>query len=524
MGKRFNVDGICYPDEHYMVDINNRLKQIQALIDDGKYFVINRARQYGKTTTLHMLVQKLSSEYQIFSISFEGLGNASYRDEWAFCRKVCGLLYDVIYYGETSSVSDNIQKECRRMSLEDARPDLRTLSNFFSLICKEAGKPVVLIIDEVDQASNQEIFLNFLGMLRDKYMKRRSRPAFRSVILAGVYDIKNLKLKMGKGEEPPYNSPWNIAAKFTVDMSFSPEDIAGMLSEYKRDQKADMNVTKIAQMIYDYTGGYPFLVSRICQLAQETAKTFNCKWTKNEILKAVKRLLEEQNTLFDDMGKKLSDSKELYNIIRLILFNGKKIPYSPDEYAINLGTMFGYLKNENGLVAVSNRIFETRLYNRYLSEDITENKLADTASLGRNQFTAGGILNMDLVMERFMVHFTEIYGDSESAFLEEHGRRIFLTYLKPIINGVGNYYIEARTRDQRRTDVVIDYLGRQQVVEMKIWHGDEYNRRGELQLAGYLDDYGLDKGYLLSFNFNKKKKAEMKEIHCCGKTIIEVVV
>lgn len=542
MRKRFNVDGICFPDEHYMVNIDNRLEEIRLLIDDGKYFVMNRARQYGKTTTLHMLAQKLSSEYQIFSVSFEGLGNSSYKDEWAFCRKVYGLLYDVMYYGETSEVSDAVQTECYRMSLEDARPDLRILSNFFSFICRESEKPVVLIIDEVDQASNQEVFLDFLGMLRDKYMKRRSRSTFCSVILAGVYDIKNLKLKIRKGQEPLYNSPWNIAAKFTVDMSFSPKDIAGMLTEYKADQNIDLSIDTIAKLIYDYTGGYPFLVSRICQLAEETAgespgrsvsadacsdviSNSRCyNWTKNTILEAVKLLLNEQNTLFDDMGKKLSDSKELDNIIRLILFNGKKIPYSPDEHAINLGTMFGYLKNEEGLVAVSNRIFETRLYNRYLSEDITENKLADTASLGKNQFITGGVLNMDLVMEKFMIHFTEIYGDSETHFLEEHGRRIFLTYLRPIINGVGNYYIEARTRDLCRTDVIIDYLGQQYVVEMKIWHGEEYNRRGELQLIRYLDDYVLDKGYLLSFNFNKNKKVEMKEIRCNGKTILEVVV
>lgn len=89
---------------------------------------------------------------------------------------------------------------------------------------------------------------------------------------------------------------------------------------------------------------------------------------------------------------------------------------------------------------------------------------------------------------------------------------------------MGNYYIEARTRNLRRTDVVIDYLGQQQIVKMKIWHGEEYNRRGELQLVRYLDDYALNKGYLLSFNFNKNKKVEMKEIYCNGKTILEVVV
>ena len=47
---------------------------------------------------------------------------------------------------------------------------------------------------------------------------------------------------------------------------------------------------------------------------------------------------------------------------------------------VNLGTMFGYLKNEEGFVAVTNRIFETRLYNRYLSEELTGSAIGDAAS------------------------------------------------------------------------------------------------------------------------------------------------
>lgn len=98
------------------------------------------------------------------------------------------------------------------------------------------------------------------------------------------------------------------------------------------------------------------------------------------ILEAVKQLLTEQNTLFDDMGKKLADSEELDKMLRVILFNGKKILYSPDVQPVNLGTMFGYLKNEEGFVAVTNRIFETRLYNRYLSEELTGSAIGDAAS------------------------------------------------------------------------------------------------------------------------------------------------
>lgn len=98
------------------------------------------------------------------------------------------------------------------------------------------------------------------------------------------------------------------------------------------------------------------------------------------------------------------------------------------------------------------------------------------------------------------------------------------TTLRPIISGTGNYYVEARTRDFRRTDVIVDYKGEQFIIEMKIWYGDEYNSRGEQQLIDYLDYYHQNKGYLLIFNFNKKKQVGIHEIVIGSKTLIEAVV
>lgn len=118
---------------------------------------------------------------------------------------------------------------------------------------------------------------------------------------------------------------------------------------------------------------------------------------------------------------------------------------------------------------------------------------------------------MELILKKFTEHFTEIYGDQKENFLEENGRRFFLLYLKPIINGVGNYYIKAQTRNQKRTDIIIDYQGNQYIIEMKIWRGEEYNQSGEEQLTEYLEYYHLNKGYLLSFNFNKNKTTGIKK-------------
>ena len=127
-------------------------------------------------------------------------------------------------------------------------------------------------------------------------------------------------------------------------------------------------------------------------------------------------------------------------------------------------------------------------------------------------------------LEKFVQYFHDIYGENNEKFMEEQGRKIFLLYLRPIINGTGNYYIEAQTRDARRTDLIVDYCGEQFIVELKIWHGNEYNERGEQQLTEYLDYFQQKKGYLLSFNFNQKKETGVRVITLGDKTIVEAVV
>lgn len=63
-----------------MVDISNKLDEIIKLIDKGKYFTINRPRQYGKTTTIAQLERKLREKYLLISISFQEYGKESFKD------------------------------------------------------------------------------------------------------------------------------------------------------------------------------------------------------------------------------------------------------------------------------------------------------------------------------------------------------------------------------------------------------------------------------------------------------------
>ena len=71
-----------------MVDLSERVREIKKLVDAGKYFTINRARQYGKTTTLIALARFLTSQYVVISISFEGIGKEGFLDEAVFVKEL----------------------------------------------------------------------------------------------------------------------------------------------------------------------------------------------------------------------------------------------------------------------------------------------------------------------------------------------------------------------------------------------------------------------------------------------------
>ncbi len=74
-----------------------------------------------------------------------------------------------------------------------------------------------------------------------------------------------------------------------------------------------------------------------------------------------------------------------------------------------------------------------------------------------------------------------------------------------------------------RTDVSVDYNGEQFVIELKLWRGNAYNERGEGQLLGYLDHH-LKKGYMISFNFNKRKQIGVKRMMFGDKVLVEAIV
>lgn len=505
MTKRFNTTGVCIPKKHYMVDISRKINEIEKLVDEEFYFVINRPRQFGKTTTLNELYKRLNNKYKVIRMDFELIGE-DFVSEERFCNTFINYM--------ARFINVDVKKASTFTELSYAIMD----------VTKEDD--VVLIIDEVDKNSNNRLFLSFLGMLRSLYLSREQElsTTFKSVILAGVYDIKNLKIKVREFSEIRYNSPWNIAVNFNVDMSFSELDINTMLNSYADENGLLLDVDVLSKEIYKFTSGYPFLVSRICQIVDEDLLAENKReWIALDIQRAVKILLEDKNTLFDDLIKNLENNLKLYECLYNILICGLPISYNINNPIIDLGHMFGYLvKDKNNNISVSNQIFKEVIYNYMISK-------ADTITMSRYNFKDNFImedntLNMEHVLLRFQQFMKENYSTKDKEFLERQGVLLFLAFIKPIINGVGFDYKEVQISEERRLDIVIQYNKCKYVIETKIWHGDKAHRDGLKQLKTYLDIEGMDAGYLLIFNFNGNKQYISNRYFIEDKNIFEVIV
>ena len=524
MRKEFNVTGSCNPQWHYMVDTVQRFEAVESLIDKGKYFTINRARQYGKTTTLRMIWRKLSDKYLIIDTSFQGVGDTVFGSESSFVKLMVSLMKDALK--DAIGPQETVLNESNPTTMEE-------LSKVITALCQSMQKPVLLMIDEVDNSSDNQLFLNFLSMLRELYLMRDKKgmsSTFHSVILAGVYDIKNLKLKLRPDEEKKYNSPWNIAADFNVDMTFHPEEIAQMLGDYENDVHTGMDIKAVSEEIYKYTTGYPVLVSYICKIIDER---LGAAWTLNNIQSAVKIIAKGDNvTLIDDLSKNLENNIELRDFLYSIVVNGQEYTYTMIDPMVKLANMFSYIKeNRRGKAMIHNLIFEEELFVYFGNKTMREQGTRISPYV--LNYVQNGKLNMEHVVTRFRDLMREEYRESTVPFLEKEGRLLFLTFLKPIINGTGFYFVEPQTRDNRRMDLVVTYDKQEFIVELKIWHGDKYEEKGRDQLSGYLATRGKDEGYLVTFDFSKKKETtfpmsqdstEPQWIEWNGKRIFEVIV
>jgi len=227
------------------------------------------------------------------------------------------------------------------------------------------------------------------------------------------------------------------------------------------------------------------------------------QWTLSGVREAVNRLVREtDNELFKSLSKNLENNEKVRNLLYDGLILGARRSFATANPSIELAYRYGYIQDDNGRAKISNRIFEMVMTDYFISKDEEAVGMISNGGLIA-EITRGGRFNLQLCLERFLLHWQEVYHPKNGKFFENQCRMIFLTYLKPILNGNGFYTIESALSDDRRMGLVIIYNHERFVLELKTWKGQLYNEKGVRQLLGYLDKLNEEKGYLLTFDFRK---------------------
>ncbi|MBQ3617684.1 MAG: AAA-like domain-containing protein [Bacteroidales bacterium] len=502
MAKEFNTSVTCDPKKHYMVDVTNKMKVFERLINNGNYFTITRARQFGKTSSLKWILHNMSDRYLVVIIDFNNLKIEDCKSDSTFCNAIGRLIDNKLNDKPLANVNS-----------------FHSLFDATNILCKHSPKPIVLIIDNADRFIIPQL-ADLLSCFRTDYIKRNSfgiTSIFHSVILVSIKRITNLPSII---EERRFNSPWNVAAEYDLDMTFNPQEISTMLADYENDYHFGFDIKEISEEIYKYTSGYPVLVSRVCK---EIDENLGKNWTKDGVLKAVKKIIKEKRVLSDDITKNLEIYPKLKAFLRALLLENFSMSFDANNPTLDLANMFSIIKEgKGGKVEIHNLVFQQMLYNYFISEN-TLNKI--TVDKGSGIYIdKNGDLDMRIVIDRFVQTVKRFRNDEK--FLEEQGRLLFLCFLKPIINGTGFYYVEPENDDSSRMDIIVNYHGKEYVIELKLWYGIEYEISGRDQIARYITARNLSEGYLITFSFLKNKVVQEQPewIEHEGKRIYEAVI
>ena len=202
-----------------------------------------------------------------------------------------------------------------------------------------------------------------------------------------MHDVKNIKLKLineglhGKlsENEGEYNSPWNIATSFTINMSFTALEISTMLVAYEEEHSTGMDITAVSEEIFRFTNGYPFLVSRICQFINSSGS----KWTAEGVQNAVKIVAAEKSVLKDDIFKNMENNNAIYNFMYGLLMGSSNKRVSIFDPIVERCAMFGFIEVDSiGRAGVANKVFEMAMIDYFISKENSAGAVADRVCSG----------------------------------------------------------------------------------------------------------------------------------------------
>jgi len=511
MNKFFNTAGLCFPEDHYMVNPLKRLTEVEDLIGKKLYFTIHAPRQTGKTTYLYALSKKLNAEgkYIALVVSFEEAGYESITVE-----KANEALIDCIYQMSLDQLPQQHQPD------DPTKNEYRNLKNYLKAWAKSQSKPIVLLIDEID-ALLDDVLISILRQLRDGYQTRPKHfPS--SVVLIGLRDVRDYKIKTREDQKSMGTaSPFNIKAESVFMGNFTKDETFELLEQHT-SETGQVFLPEVKEEIFSLSQGQPWLVNALSnQIVSKILKDNYSKEITLEIAREAKnQLVLRRDTHLDSLIDKLKEEK-VKSIVQMII-NGENILYDSLNDSIAYARDLGIVSQKSPL-RFANPIY-AEIIPRVMASAFEESLPMEIETPGF--VNRDGTLNIEKVLKEFQEFYRR---NSESwlsrfEFKESAHHLLLMAFLQRVVNSGGEITREMAVGNGR-IDLLVKFDKQEYALELKIKRDKYTIADGKNQLSRYLDKLGLKEGYLVIFDPGPgewEDKIYYKEISHDNKKIILV--
>ena len=499
----FNTEGPVCPDDHYGIPPLSRmaLGEVLGFVRDKRYFVLHAPRQTGKTSTLIALRDLLNSgdvgRFRCVNVNVEP-GQVA-RDDVE--RGVRAVLSSVA--ANARLLGDGFPRQVWRSIFDQSGPE-NALRDLLIEWCLENPTPLVLLVDEIDSLMGDTL-LSVLRQLRAGY-EQRPRGFPQSVVLCGVRDVRDYRIRSSSGDLIAGGSPFNVAAKSLRLGDFTESETKALMAQHT-DETGQPFSPEAKETVWTQTNGQPWLVNALCAGAcfeDEAGRDRSRPIDADAIHAACEALILSRRTHLDQLAHKL-DEPRVRRVIEPILAGDEAGHHVRDlEYVRDLGLIDG-----GEPPCIANAIYR-EVVPRELGYILQSSLREDAAWYVR----ADGRLDA----AKLLAAFATFYGEHAEHWLgrfedyrEAAPQLILQAYLQRIVNGGGRIEREYGL-GRGRTDLLLLWprqpgapsdLWERIVIECKVLRDSDRRslagtiERGVEQTLGYMAKCHAEEGHLV---------------------------
>ena len=521
--RRFNTEGPVIAGEHYHIPPLERvnLGRILELIGEKRYFVLHAPRQTGKTSALLALRDRLNR-------GSEGGFRCVYVNIEAAQAMRGNVLPAIrVIVGELASRASDLGDDFLTRTWPDVFSTYGegTLAEALTRWCQADSKPLVLLIDEIDSLVGDTL-ISVLRQLRSRY-DRRPKGFPQSVVLCGVRDVRDYRIRSGTGEVVTGGSAFNIRAESLLLGDFTQKQVRTLMAQHTKET-GQRFAAEAAATVWHRTRGQPWLVNALCYEAcfrNDANRDRSRTVTADDILDAQEALIVQRVTHLDQLADKLREDR-VRRVVEPLLSGGDRHAFSEED--------LGYVR-DLGLIARDGLRIANPIYAEVVPRQLTYAAQAALTQQMAWYVDADGGLDLPKLLEAFQTFYREHSEHWLGRFdYAEAGPQLLLqAFLQRIVNGGGRIEREYGL-GRGRTDLLIvwprgDAPGDLDkfVVECKVLHKARSLAgtlaKGLEQTAGYMGRCGTPAGHLVLFDPDRDRpwddKVFRREEAQDGKTI-----